>query len=442
MTHHPAAQQLARRVRATRKGELKLSVREIRDVFGMSRLTSSGRRSIDEALTGEALSVTPPLVTGGDLKSSVTLRAVTVEAQPSDGEATQRAFALRPPAMSRPRTPPRAETDAAASALRAAMTPANGHTLHTTVNDLSQRFGRPLQDPRRLRSSKPEMQRPDRVQIQEALELADIQVTPSLLEDREWRGTVGVTVRLRRPPKPQTVGGEARRRGPAGWSTPARWAAGIAAAFVVLVLIGALAGRGGDTGSNTTAGDATTETSLVDDAPTGAESPTTTEESGPTRRDAVAAAEDGDLDQAISLAARIDDDQLRDRYKRRAALAVIRRAKSAYAKGRYVTAMRLARRARADYGSAAREAPAIRREATAARTTQLAVARAEKQAAADRRAAARDAKRAAATAAAAAEAAPEPEPEPDYDVPDSSGGRAGCNPATARDGDGDGKVCE
>jgi hypothetical protein len=442
MTHHPAAQGLARRVRATREGELKLSVREIRDEFGMSRLTASGRRSIDEALTAEALSVTPPLVAGGDLGTSVTLRAVTVEAEGAEFQATQRAFAVRPPATSRPRTPSRAETDAAVRALRAAMTPTNGHTLHTTISDLSQRFGRALQDPRRLRSSKPELQEPDRAQIQQALELADLQVTPSLLEDREWLGTVGVTVRLRNPPKSQPARDQAPRRGPAGWSTAAKWAAGIAAAFVVLVLIGALVG-GGDTGSDRPAADATTETSLVADATTEVEPPTTTtEEAGPTRRDVLAAADDGDLDQAIFLATQIDDDQLRDRYKRRAALAVIRRARSAFRKGRYVTAGRLARRARADYGSAAREAPAIRREAAAARATQLAVARAEEQAAADRRAAARDAKRAAAAAAAAAEAAPEPEPEPDYDVPESSGGRAGCNPATARDGDGDGKVCE
>jgi hypothetical protein len=220
-----------------------------------------------------------------------------------------------------------------------------------------------------------------------------------------------------------------------------KWAIGAVIVFVLLVLVGACAGDPEDDPPQGTAPTTSTEA---------AASPTTTEASDPfaeKRAEMRAAVANQEWDDAITLAAYIGDDDARNRYRRSAARRLVARARAAERAGRYSTATRLARRSRSDYGAKVSKGSAdIIHRAEAALTRQRAARRAAAQAKAEARRVAREQRRAERAAKEAADEASEAAddydaPDEDYDAP-SSGGRAGCNPATARDGDGDGVVCE
>lgn len=222
-----------------------------------------------------------------------------------------------------------------------------------------------------------------------------------------------------------------------------KWAIGAAIVVVLLLIIGSCSGDPDDRQGS--AADTGTTTQAASPPPTTTEAADPFAEKRAELREAVA---DEEWDDAISLAAYIGDDKARDRYRRSAARRLVARAAAAGRAGRHSTARRLARRSRSDYGTkASAGSAAVIQRAEAGLAQQRAVRRAAaeaKRVAREQRRAQRAAAKAAADAAEAAEAYDVPEEE--YDAPDSgsssSGGRAGCNPATARDGDGDGIVCE
>jgi outer membrane protein assembly factor BamD (BamD/ComL family) len=224
-------------------------------------------------------------------------------------------------------------------------------------------------------------------------------------------------------------------------------AAGILALVVLLLLIASCGGSDDSTPDE--------DAQTLAPATTAAE---TTESASPPdpvaeqRQQAVLAEAEKRYDDAIALYVELDDEDNADRVKRKAAKVMIRRARSAYRAGKYVTAERRADAAIRRYGrSNSAGATRISNDSSAALRAREEQRKQAARARADARRAAREQRRAAQQAADAAEAAAEAESydtesyddydEPPYDAP-SSGGRAGCNPATARDGDGDGVVCE
>lgn len=220
----------------------------------------------------------------------------------------------------------------------------------------------------------------------------------------------------------------------------------IAAAVAIVILLLLLASCGGDEEESAAGSNGSTEVAVTTTTDV-----TPVDPDAEQRVEARAAERAEDYDDAVQIYVDLHDSDSANRVRRVAASTLLDRARAAYSDGRFKTAERQARAAIRRYGVAnAKGAKTIRNRAAAKRRLSEARARARVEARKVAQGQAREQRRIereqARAAAEAAEAAAEAESyesydEPSYDAP-SSGGRAGCNPATARDGDGDGIVCE
>jgi chemotaxis protein histidine kinase CheA len=402
---------LVRRAASAQTGEITLTVREIRDEhWNTSRLTSRDRKKIDEEFKEAGVTPTPALGSGVGLDEAVRLTHV------ERNQAHRKLQAQRATDLN------------TVSGLVEEIKRSPEHPLSFTQGQLAQRFGR-----RTAKGLSPD----DRASIVSALSSAGIMSEPPLAPGVAWSEKAAVVLSL---PQSFKLG-----------RTGKRVLAGIAAFVVLILVIGALGGGGDPEPAEESAAVAeSTQTETETEAPQATTDATPVDQAA----EAAAAEDDGDYEEAIALFVAAGDDDEANRVRNIAALALVRQARSSYRDAKYKTARRQAERAIASYGSRAKGATRIRNQsrsqlrAISARRAQAAEAR--RVAAAERRAA-RSAARAqaradeaAAQAAQDAADAAEAAPEPDYDSGggSSSGGRAGCNPATARDGDGDGIVCE
>ncbi|CAB4897029.1 unannotated protein [freshwater metagenome] len=404
---------LVERAESSVSGEVTVTVREIRDVYWKSsRLTARDRKKIDEELREEGAEASPALATGVGLDEQV--RVSHVETRREHQKLLKQ----------------RARDQQIARALVQEIKEAPDDRLTLTRGELAKRFDR--RNARALTAT-------DRQSIVSALTQATVLSDPPLaVSGTGWGEQAPVVLAL---PSTSRVG-----------RTGKRVLAGVAALILLILVIGAVSGNDQDerpTGEQNAAALESTSTDAAEVVPT-----ETTETTEDPRGVAEAAEERGDYDEAIAAYVALGEDDDANRVRRVAALVVLRRARSAYRDGRYVTARRQARSAIRRYGTQATGATRIKNQSTrridAAAARRAARAEARRVAAAQRRAVARQARAdrvAARRAQEAADAAAAATPEPEYAEPDSgggvsSGGRAGCNPATARDGDGDGIVCE
>ncbi|MGE4427101.1 MAG: hypothetical protein AB7G37_11675 [Solirubrobacteraceae bacterium] len=102
---HPAAAQLAVDVREAEDGGVTLTVRELRDRFGLARLTQAGREAIGGDLEAAGLLISPALT---NRDAAALTSEVTITADPeSDTEIDDDEVAPAvPPASSRGQFPP------------------------------------------------------------------------------------------------------------------------------------------------------------------------------------------------------------------------------------------------------------------------------------------------------------------------------------------------